>query len=96
MTEQEIELSPLGKNQFDVKQQEWIGDGVVQSCHIAGQQMLLLKHAHVDQVIEYELHYLGLKVGGFTSEKDAKFNAPSFAKSVFFTLDDLIVEENGT
>jgi len=66
----------------------------MQSSYFAGQQMLLIKNGNIDEVVQFELHYLGLKVDGFTSETDAKFNAASFAKSVFFTLDDLIKVED--
>jgi len=93
MSEQEIEISQIGHHQFDAKQQEWSGDEQMQSSYFAGQQMLLIKSFLNDSEM-YELHYLGLKVGGFISDEDAKFNAASFAKSVLFTLDDLIkVEE---
>jgi len=90
MSEQEIEISQIGHHQFDAKQQEWTGDESMQSSYFAGQQMLLIKSRNKDEVVQFELHYLGLKVGGFTSETDAQFNAASFTKSVLFTLDDLI------
>jgi len=93
MPEQEIEISPIGQQQFDTKQQTWSGTDHIQSSQFAGQQMLLIKNTDEDYNTQFELHYLGLKVGGFATNDDAKFNAASFAKSVLFTLDDLIVEE---
>jgi len=94
MLEQEIEVSLIGQSQFDDKQQIWSVHGSIHKSYFAGQQMLLIQAIHNTHETEFELHYLALKVGGFASEEDAKFNAPSFAKSVLFTLDDLIKVES--
>ncbi len=94
MSEQEIELSPIGKLQFDSKQQQWLGNEHIHTAQFAGQQMMLIKSVSHEEVDQYELHYLGLMVSGFTSTEEAQLNAPAFAKSVLFTLDDLIKEES--
>ncbi len=70
MEEQEVEMSPSGELNFRLPQQQWSGNDAVQSAHFEGQQMVILR---ADD--EYELHYLGLKVGGFEEMEDAKYNA---------------------
>ena len=83
MSEQEVQMSSSGELNFKMPQQEWSGNDAIQSSYIAGQQMIIVKS---DEVDEYELHYLGLKVGGFADIDDAKFNAREFARSVFQIL----------
>ena len=87
MPEQEVEMSPSGELNFKLPQQEWSGNDAVQSAHFAGQQMVIKR---ADDGDRYELHYLGLKVGGFEEMEDAKYNAPEFARSVFQILGDFI------
>ena len=88
MSEQEVEMSPSGELSFKLPQQEWTGNDAIQSAHFAGQQMVISRSESNPDV--YELHYLGLKVGGFEEMEDAKFNAPEFARSVFQILGDFI------
>jgi len=88
MSEQEVEMSPSGVLNFKIPQQEWSGNDRIQSAYFAGQQMIIKRSD--DNTDEYELHYLGLKVGGFGDIDDAKFNAPEFARSVFQILDGFI------
>ena len=78
-------MSPSGELNFKLPQQEWTGNDAIQSAHFAGQQMVIRRLED-----KYELHYLGLKVGGFEEMEDAKFNAPEFARSVFQILGDFI------
>ena len=88
MPEQEVEMSPAGELSFKLPQQEWTGNDAIQSAHFAGQQMVICRSESNPDL--YELHYLGLKVGGFEEMEDAKFNAPEFARSVFQILGDFI------
>lgn len=88
MPEQEVEMSPSGELSFKLPQQEWSGNDAIQSSYFAGQQMVISRSESNPDV--YELHYLGLKVGGFEEMEDAKFNAPEFARSVFQILGDFI------
>ena len=88
MPEQEVEMSPAGELSFKLPQQEWTGNDAIQSAHFAGQQMVISRSESNPDL--YELHYLGLKVGGFEEMEDAKFNAPEFARSVFQILGDFI------
>ena len=88
MSEQEVEMSPSGELNFKIPQQVWTGNDAVQTCHVAGQQMILTRSDENPSV--YELHYLGLKVSGFEEMEDAKFNAPEFARSVFQILSEFV------
>ena len=88
MSENEVQMSPSGELGFKLPQQEWSGNDAIQSANFAGQQMIIKRSD--DNTDEYELHYLGLKVGGFDDINDAKFNAPDFARSVFQILGDFI------
>lgn len=88
MAEQEVKMSPSGELNFKIPQQEWSGNDAIQSSYFAGQQMIISRLESTPD--EYELHYLGLKVGGFEKMDDAKFNAPEFARSVFQILGDFI------
>ena len=88
MPEKEVEMSPSGELNFKFPQQEWNGNDAIQSAHFAGQQMIIMRSK--DNTDVYELHYLGLKVGGFEEMEDAKFNAPEFARSVFQILGEFI------
>ena len=88
MPEQEVEMSPSGELSFKLPQQEWTGNDAIQGAHFAGQQMVISRAESNPDV--YELHYIGLKVGGFEEMEDAKFNAPEFARSVFQILGDFI------
>ena len=88
MPEQEVEMSALGELNFKIPQQEWSCNNVIQSSYFAGQQMIISRSESNPDV--YELHYLGLKVGGFEELEDAKFSAPEFARSVFQILGDFI------
>ena len=81
MPEQEVEMSPSGELSFKLPQQEWTGNDAIQIAHFAGQQMVIRR---LDD--EYELHYLGLKVGRFSDIDEAKYNAAEFARSVFQIL----------
>ena len=85
MSEQEVQMSTSGELSFKLPQHEWSSNDAVQSAHFAGQQMVIMK---ADD--GYELHYLGLKVGGFEEMGDAMYNAPEFARSVFQILGDFI------
>ncbi len=87
MPEKEVEMSPSGELNFKLPQQEWSGNDAIQTAHFAGQQMIIKR---ADD--ECELHYLGLKVGGFEELEDAKYNAPEFARSVLQTLGDFIMD----
>ncbi len=91
MSEQEVEMSPSGKFYFKLPQQVWTGNDAIQSSHFAGQQMVISRSESNPD--EYELHYLGLKVGGFEEMDDAKFNASDFARSVFQILGEFIKDE---
>ncbi len=88
MSEKEVEMSPSGELNFKIPQQQWTGSEAIQSSYFAGQQMIIKKSD--DNADEFELHYLGLKVGGFEDIDDAKFNAPEFARSVFQILGEFI------
>jgi hypothetical protein len=88
MPEQEVEMSPSGELSFKLPQQEWTGNDAIQSAHFAGQQMVISRSESNHD--EYELHYLGLKVGGFSDIDEAKHNAPEFARSVLQILGDFI------
>ena len=88
MSESEVEMSPSGGLSFKIPQQVWTGNDAIQTSHFAGQQMFIKRPD--DDAEEFELHYLGLKVGGFGSIDDAKFNAPEFARSAFQILSDFI------
>ena len=88
MPEKEVELSPAGEPKFKLPQQDWTGNEAVQSAYFAGQQMLI-RRADKD----FELHYLGLKVAGFTDMDEAKFNAPEFARSALQILSEFIRDE---
>ncbi len=88
MSEKEVEMSPSGELNFKIPQQQWTGSEVIQCSYFAGQQMIIKKSD--DNADEFELHYLGLKVGGFEDIDDAKFNAPEFARSVFQILGEFI------
>lgn len=88
MTEREVEMSPGGELCFKLPQQEWAGNDGVQMSYFAGQEMFIKRSE--ENLDEYELHYLGLKVSGFEDIDDAKFNAPEFARSVFQILGEFI------
>ncbi len=88
MTEKEVEMSPAGALSFKIPQQEWFGNDAIQTSYFSGQQMVISRSESNPD--EYELHYLGLKVGGFEEMDDAKFNASDFARSVFQILGDFI------
>ena len=90
MSENEVKMSPSGELNFQMPQQEWSGNDAIQSSYFAGQQMIIKRSDN--NADEFELHYLGLKVGGFEDIDDAKFNAPEFARSVFQILGDFIRE----
>ena len=85
MPEQEVEMSPSGELSFKLPQQQWSGNEIIQSAFFAGQQMIIKRSDD-----EYELHYLGLKVGEFADIDDARFNAPEFARSVLQILGEFI------
>ena len=91
MSEQEVQMSPAGALTFNLPQQQWTGSDVVQTALFAGQSMFIKKSDGTGD--EYELHYLGLQVGGFTSLENAKFNAPEFARSVFGILGEFIKDD---
>lgn len=86
--EQEVEMSPTGEFQFKIPQQEWTGNEQIQSAYFAGQPMFIKK---LDD--EFELHYLGLKVSGFSDFDEAKINAPEFARSVLQILGEFIRDQ---
>jgi hypothetical protein len=86
MPENEVEMSSSGELNFRMPQQEWSGSNTIQSAHFAGQQMIITGSDDDG----YELHYLGLKVGGFEDIDEAKYNAPDFARSVFQILGEFI------
>jgi hypothetical protein len=86
MPENEVEMSSSGELNFRMPQQEWSGNNTIQSAHFAGQQMIITGSDDDG----YELHYLGLKVGGFQDIDEAKYNAPEFARSVFQILGEFI------
>jgi hypothetical protein len=88
MSEKEVEMSPSGELNFKIPQRQWTGSEAIQSSYFAGHQMIIKKSD--DNSDEFELHYLGLKVGGFEDIDDAKFNAPEFARSVFQILGEFI------
>ena len=88
MPEKEVEMSPSGELNFKLPQQDWTGNEAVQSAYFAGQQMLIRRSDN-----EFELHYLGLKVTGFSDVDEAKFNAPEFARSVLQILGEFIRDE---
>jgi hypothetical protein len=85
MEEREVGMSPTGALSFKLPQQEWSGDDAMQTAHFAGQPMFIRRSDD-----EFELHYLGLKVSGFTDLDEAKFNAPEFARSVLQILGEFI------
>jgi hypothetical protein len=85
MPEQEVELSPMGELNFKLPQQEWSGDDTALTAFFAGQQMIIRQSDD-----ECELHYLGLKVSGFSDMDEAKYNAPEFARSVLQILGEFI------
>ncbi len=85
MSEKEVEMSPSGELNFKLPQQDWTGNEAIQSAYFAGQQMIIKRSDD-----DYELHYLGLKVGGFEDIDDAKYNAPEFARSIFQILGEFI------
>jgi hypothetical protein len=87
MPGKEVEMSPTGELNFKLPQQDWSGNDAVQRAYFAGQQMIIKCTGD-----EFELHYLGLKVSGFSDIDEAKFNAPEFARSVFQILGDFIRE----
>ena len=87
-SQQEVEMSPPGELGFKLPQQEWAGTDANQCAHFAGQQMVI---CHSESNPDgYELHYLGLKVGGFSDIDEAKYNAPEYARSVFQITGDFI------
>jgi len=88
MPEREVEMSPTGELNFKLPQQDWTGNDAVQSAHFAGQQMIIKFTGD-----EFELHYLGLKVSGFSDIDEAKLNAPEFARSVLQILGEFIRDE---
>ena len=88
MSEQEVEMSPSGELNFKLPQQQWSGNDATQVSYFAGQQMIIQT---LDD--EYELHYLGLKVGGFAEMEDAQFNAAGFARSVLQILGEFIRDD---
>ncbi len=88
MVEKEVEMSSTGELNFKIPQQEWTGNDAIQSSYFAGQEMFIKRSD--EQSVEFELHYLGLKVSGFEDIDDAKFNAPEFARSVFQILREFI------
>ena len=88
MSEKEVEMSPSGELNFKIPQQVWSGNDVIQTCYVAGQQMIVQQSNDDSKV--YELHYLGLKVSGFEEMEDAKFNASDFARSAFQILGEFV------
>ena len=89
MEEKEVGVSPTGELNFKLHQQVWSGYDATQSAHFAGQRMIATKSGDD----EFELHYLGLKVSGFSDLDEAKFNAPEFARSVLQILGEFIRDE---
>ena len=88
MSEQEVQMAPTGALNFNLPQQQWTGTDDVQSALFAGQPMFITRSAVA--AAEYELQFLGLKVGGFADLENAKFNAPEFARSVFGILSEFV------
>jgi len=89
MEEKEVAMSPTGELNFKLPQQAWSGNDATQTTHFAGQWMILNK----SDDDEFELHYLGLKVAGFSDMDEAKFNAPELARSVLKILGEFIRDE---
>jgi len=89
MEEKEVAMSPTGELNFKLPQQAWSGNDSMQSAHFAGQRMFATK----SDDDEFELHYLGLKVSGFSDLDEAKFNAPEFARSVLQILGEFIGDD---
>jgi hypothetical protein len=89
MEEKEVAMSPTGELNFKLPQQAWSGNDATQTAHFAGQRMIVTQSDDDD----FELHYLGLKVSGFSDLDEAKFNAPEFACSVLQILGEFIRDE---
>lgn len=67
-------------------QQQWRGDGVMQTAAIAGQTVIAL----TDDAGRFAVHYLGFMAGGIASMDDAKASASVFAKKVLAYMAGLI------
>ncbi len=88
----EIIFSPGGEYTHNVPQQKWQGESEdFQTALFGGQKMTAICAS--DGGNEYQLWFMGLKVGGFSSLSEAKKTAPEFARAVFDKLKASILDD---
>lgn len=81
-----LEHDGNGRIIFAIPKQRWSGDDIMQTAVFAGQHMMAI---FTDEN-GFELHYLGLKTGGFATMAAAQEAAPAFARAVLAELTGLI------
>ncbi|WP_422452114.1 hypothetical protein [Endozoicomonas sp. ALC066] len=78
-----VEIKPLksAKFVFDIPNFKWSGNEIMQTCRVAGHEMMLVQTSD-DQPEIYELHFMNYMASNFVGLEEAKNSAQEFALNV--------------